>query len=138
MATCSGSIRWEWSSSPTSICTTSMRPLNLLAPAYVGADRHAVVVADVGGLVGGEDQRLGDVDPPGADADPVVVQGDGAALGETAAVVGELGPDLVVAGGQVLGGVDDEFLHAEQVVDEPRPCRRRSTAPSRRTCRPGR
>ena len=33
IATCSGSIRCEWSSSPTSICTTSMRPLNLLAPA---------------------------------------------------------------------------------------------------------
>ena len=66
-------------------------------------------------------KRLGDVDPAGADLPPVVVQGDGAALGETAAVVGELGPHLVGAGGEVLGGVDAEFLHAEEVVDEPRP-----------------
>lgn len=31
-ATSSGSIRWVWSSSPTSICTTSIRPLNVVAP----------------------------------------------------------------------------------------------------------
>lgn len=31
-ATSSGSMRWVWSSSPTSICTTSIRPLNVVAP----------------------------------------------------------------------------------------------------------
>ena len=118
LATSAGSMRWVWSSSPTSIWTTSMRPLNRLDPGVVGADGHAVVVADVGGLVGGEDQGLGQVDPTGADLRAVVVQGDVAALGQTAAVVRELGPDLVAAGGIASVAVDGELLHAEQVVDE--------------------
>ena len=58
LATSAGSMRWSWSSSPRSIWTTSIWPLNRLGAGVVGADRHAVVVADVGRLVGGEDHRL--------------------------------------------------------------------------------
>src|SRR4051794_34878566 len=42
----------------------------------VVADRHSVVVADVRGLVGGEDQRLGVFHSTGAGTVTVVVQGD--------------------------------------------------------------
>ena len=38
----------------------------------LGADRHAVIVADVVRLVGGEDQRLRHVHPPGTDARTIV------------------------------------------------------------------
>ena len=51
-----------------------------------------------------------------ADRLAVVVQGDVAALGQTAAVVGEFHPDLVLAGGDGLVGGDDVVLDAEEVV----------------------
>ena len=43
-------------------------------------------------------------------------QGDGAAFGQPAAVVGELHADLVLAGGNGLGGLGEEVLNAEEVV----------------------
>ena len=48
----------------------------------------------------------------------VVVEGDVAALGQPAAVVGELDPHLVLPAGQRLAGLGRELLHAEHVVDE--------------------
>ena len=89
-------------------------------PAVVRADRHAVVVADVGRLVGGEDQRLGDVDPAGADRAAVVEHRHVAALGQSATVVVELRAHLVGSGRDLLGRLDDELLQAEHVVDERR------------------
>ena len=63
----------------------------------VGRDRGAGLVADVGRLVGREDHRLGELDATGAHGCAVVVQRDAATLGQAAAVVGELHPQLVVA-----------------------------------------
>ena len=64
----SGSMKWSWSSSPRSIWTQSILPVNrLVADGVVGSDRRAGFVADVGGLVGGEDHRLGLLDPAGPD-----------------------------------------------------------------------
>src|SRR4051794_30004961 len=84
----------------------------------VGGGGGAPLVADVGGLVGGEDHGLGGFDATGADEGAVVVDGDVAALGEPAAVVGELDSDLVGAGGDRLVRSDGELLDAEHVVDE--------------------
>ena len=72
--------------------------------------------ADVAGLVGGEGHRLGLLDPALADGLAVVVQRDVAALGQTAAVVGELHPHLVLARGNRLVGGDEVVLDAEEVV----------------------
>ena len=64
----SGSMKWSWSSSPTSICTQWILPVNrLVAGGVVGRDGRAGLVADVGRLVGGEDHRLGRLDAAGAD-----------------------------------------------------------------------
>ena len=94
----SGSMKWSWSSSPTSICTQWILPVKrLVRGGVVGGDGGAGLVADVGRLVGGEDHRLGGLDPAGADCGAVVVEGDVAALGEPAAVVGELHAHLVRA-----------------------------------------
>ena len=89
----------------------------------VGGDGGAGLVADVGGLVGGEDHRLGDLHAAGADVVSVVVQGDVASLGQSAAVVGELHPHLVGAFGDRRLGLGGELVDAEDVVDELGPCR---------------
>ena len=95
----SGSMKWSWSSSPRSICTQWILPVKRLRLGrVVGGHGGAGLVADVGRLVGGEDHRLGGLDPAGADRGAVVVQRDVAALGEPAAVVGELHAHLVRAG----------------------------------------
>jgi hypothetical protein len=51
-------------------------------------------------------------------------------FGETAAVVGELGPDLMVTRHQFRCRTNDELLHAEQVVDELRPALREEKRPA--------
>src|SRR6476469_665684 len=84
----------------------------------VGADGCAGFVADVGGFVAGEDHWLGGGDAAGADGVAVVVEGDVAAFGEAAAVVGELHADLVGAGGDRFGGFGGELLDPEHVVHE--------------------
>ena len=66
--------------------------------AVVVADRGGAVAADVGGLVGREQHRHGRVDPALTDLGAVDVEGDGAALAQPAAVVGELDAHLVLAG----------------------------------------
>ena len=116
----SGSMKWSLSSSPTSICTQLILPVNRLRlRRVVGADGGAGLVADVGGLVGREDHRLGRADPSGADGVAVVVQRDVAALGETAAVVRELHAHLVRSlPGSARSACDRELLDAEHVVDE--------------------
>ena len=53
----------------------------------------------------------------------VVVQGDVAALGQPAAVVGELHAHLVGAGRDRAVGLGRELVDAEDVVDELGPCR---------------
>ena len=87
-----------------SICTQCTVPVNSLSPVRVlVADAGAGVAADVGGLVAGEDHRNGCVDAAVADLVAVDVERDGRALGETAAVVVELHPHLVVARRERLG-----------------------------------
>ena len=51
----------------------------------------------VGGLVHGEHERKRAFDPTLADLGVVAVERDGAALADTSAVVGEVGPDLMVS-----------------------------------------
>ena len=87
----------------------------------VVADRGGGVAADVSGLIGREDHRFGGLDPAVADPLAVDIEGDGAALAQAAAVVDELGPDLVLAGRDRLLVVDLEALEAEQVVAVGRP-----------------
>ena len=48
-----------------SICTQFTVPLNELAWGVVVADRGAGVLAEVGGLLGGEDHRYRRLHPPG-------------------------------------------------------------------------
>ena len=105
-------------SSPRSIWTQWIRPVKALSvAAVVVADGCGAVGADVEGLVGGEQHRHCVASTlPCADLGAVEVEGDGAALAEAAAVVGELHPHLVVAGGDVGVAVDVEPLQAEQVV----------------------
>ncbi len=96
----SGSMKWSWSSSPMSSWTQWILPVNrLVAGGVVRGDGGAGLVADVGGLVGREDHRLGHLDAAGCPTgSPSWKQGDVAALGQSAAVVGELHPHLVLAG----------------------------------------
>jgi hypothetical protein len=75
-------------------------PVEPAGSRVVVADRHAVVVADIGRLVGGEDQRLGEIHAAGSGAFAVVVERHVAALGEAAAVLGELHAHLVLALGR--------------------------------------
>jgi hypothetical protein len=90
----------------------------------VGSDGGAGFVADVGGLVGREDHRLGVLHPTGPDRLAVVVQGDVAAFGQPPAVVGELHAHLVGAGGDrgVGGGREfdwlDAWLDPPSIVDD--------------------
>ena len=89
-------MKWSWSSSPTSSWTQWILPVNrLVCGGVVGGDGGAGLVADVGGLVGGEDHRLGGSTRPVPTGVAVVVEGDVAALGQPAAVVGELHAHLV-------------------------------------------
>src|SRR4029453_7726262 len=84
----------------------------------VGGNGGAGFVADIRCLVGGEDHRLGGSDAAGPDSCAVVVQGNVAALGQPAAVVGELHPHLVCAVRDRLVGLGGELLDAKHVVDE--------------------
>jgi hypothetical protein len=99
----------------------------------VVADRGGAVVADVSGLVA--EKIIGWVapTPPLAELGTVDEQGDVAPLGQPAAVRGELGADLMLAGRDRLLAVDLEALQAEQVVAMRRPAsttRQSSVRPS--------
>ena len=90
--------------------------------AVVVADRRGAVGADVGGLVGREDHRHGHLDPARRrPLSPSTKSVDVAALAESAAVVGELHPHLVLARRDRLVAVDLEPLEAEEVVAVGRP-----------------
>src|SRR5690348_17557013 len=69
-----------------------------ISGSVVVADAGAQVGADIGLVVRGEDHRLGPLDPSPAGLLAVDVERDGATLAETAAVIGELHPDLVLPG----------------------------------------
>jgi hypothetical protein len=84
----------------------------------VGGDGGPGLSADVEAFVGREDERLGGTHAAFADLLAVVVEGDSAALGVAAAVVGELDADLVGAGRDGLDGLGGEGLDPEQVVGE--------------------
>jgi hypothetical protein len=84
----------------------------------LGSNRGPCFVADVEAFVGREDERLGGTHAAFADLLAVVVEGDSAALGVAAAVVGELDADLVGAGRDGLDGLGGEGLDPEQVVGE--------------------
>jgi hypothetical protein len=115
----SGSMKWSWSSVPTSSCTQWILPVNRLrGRRVVGRHRRARLVADVGGLVGGEDHRLGRLDPSAADGLTVVVDRHVTALGQATAVVGELDAHLVLAARDRLVGHGGELVDAEDVVHE--------------------
>ena len=103
------------------LAEVDLHPLDVAVEVRVGgvivvADRCAAVAANVGLVVQGEDHRLRPVDAPLADLFAVDVEGDGAALGHAASVVGELHPHLVLAGRDLLVAFDLEALQAEQVV----------------------
>src|SRR5436190_18281349 len=72
------------------------------------ADRGAGVVADIAGLVGGVDHRHGASDPALANSVGVDVESGDAAFAEATAVVAELHPYLVLAGGNGDVGPDVE------------------------------
>ena len=91
------------------------RELVVAGPVLV-TDAGAVVAADIGRLVTGEDHRDGCGEATVADLVAVDVERDGRALGETATVIGELRAHLVVAGRQRLVAGDGEALEPEQVV----------------------
>jgi hypothetical protein len=59
---------------------------------------------------------VGPLDPALADLLGVDVEGDGAALADAAAVVGELHPRLVGAGGQLRVGADVGAQDTDEVV----------------------
>src|SRR5688572_24679689 len=84
-----------------------------------GHERPAFV-ADIGGLLCGEGQRLSVLYTPAADALPIVIQRNGSALTKTAAVIGELCPYLTSARRQRLLRFRAIALKAEVVVDEVR------------------
>src|SRR3954464_15967059 len=76
------------------VTEVDLNPLDLAGePAggsgVVGRHGGVLVVADVGGLVGGEDHRLRHLNAPGTDSVAVVVEGEVAALGNSRPVVGE-------------------------------------------------
>src|SRR6478736_1036472 len=82
----------------------------------VVTDRRGRVRADVARLIGREDHRDGGLDAALAGLRAVEVEGDGAALAEAAAVVGELHAHLMGAGWDRPTALDGEVLDAEQVV----------------------
>ena len=113
----SGVIRWSWSSSPASSCTQLILPVNaLVGRGVVVAHRRAGVAADVARLVGGVDHRDGRLGAPVAALGAVDVERDVPALGQAAAVVGELHAHLMRAGRNRRVAVDLEALQPEQVV----------------------
>src|SRR5690348_4651739 len=85
----------------------------------VVADRGAVVLAEVGGLVQGEDHGDRGVEAALTDLCAVEEQGDAGALAESVAVVGEVHADLVPPRGQLGLPADGVSAHAEQVVAVP-------------------
>src|SRR6187401_1605506 len=79
----------------------------------VGGDGGSGLVTDVGGLIRGEDHRLGDLYAAGGDVVAVVVQSDVASLGQSPAVVRELHPHLVGAFGDRRLGLRGELVDAK-------------------------
>src|ERR1700742_2456844 len=70
----------------------------------------------VTGFVCGESHRLRLLDSSCADGLPVAIEGDGTPFAETAAVVTELHPHLMIAGRDGLIGGDEVVLDSEEVV----------------------
>jgi hypothetical protein len=103
-----------------------------LAALYValGSDGGPGFAADVESLVSREDERLGPLDATLAYLLAVVVERHVATLGQSAAVVGELGAHLVLARRHGLVGLRREGLDTEQVVGEPQLAVLRVEAPA--------
>ena len=99
-----------------SIWTQRTRPVKPLSVPWSSLTGVALSRPRSVRLVGGEDHRHGVLDATLADLVAVDVERDVAALGQSAAVVGELHADLVLAGGDGLLPVDLEALEAEEVV----------------------
>ena len=93
-ASCSsGSMRWLWSSRPSSISAHLIVPENTVPRGAVAlVRRHTGVHAQVKSLVEREVERVGLGDRAGADLGPVDVQGHDAAFADFASRVGELIP----------------------------------------------
>src|SRR5439155_3857747 len=85
----------------------------------VAGDGGERVAADVGVLVA-EAHRFGPLDPPLADLLAVEVEVDLSTLAESASVVPELHPDLVLAGPGGPVCPDDRFFQPDEVVAEGR------------------
>ena len=77
----------------------------------------AELVADLGHFGRGEEHRLGERDLSFAGLLSVVVEGDRAALGEAAAVVGEFGTGLVLSGRDGAFGAGQEHVDANKPRD---------------------
>src|SRR5262245_35361671 len=82
----------------------------------VRGDRGGTVLADIAAIIGGEDHRLGHGYRPVADLLAVDKERRVAALAEPAARIGELHADLMLARRQRALRLDEEMLHAGQVV----------------------
>src|SRR5215210_6086594 len=91
-----------------------------LAALYValGSDRRSCLVADVETLVRREDERLGCLDAALADLIAIVVERYVTALCQAAAVVGELGTNLVLTWRHGIAGLGGEDVDPKQVVGE--------------------
>ncbi len=98
-----------------------LHPVHFAAELVAGRPvvrRHwrAGLLADVAGLVSGERHRHGPLDAALADGLAVDVERHAAALGDTAAVVLELHPHLVIPGRDRLRRLDERHVDAEEVV----------------------
>src|SRR5215212_5673597 len=84
----------------------------------LGSNSRPGLVADVETLVGREDERLGCFDATLTDFIAVVVERYVTALGQAAAIVGELGTHLVLAWWHGLVDLGGEDIDPKQVVNE--------------------
>src|SRR6478736_8244418 len=84
----------------------------------VRGDGGPGLVADVGRLVGRDDHGLSRLDAAPPDRPVVVEQGDVTTLGQAAAVIRELHPDLDMTARHRFVGNRGELVDAEDVVDE--------------------
>src|SRR4051812_4660282 len=82
----------------------------------VVGDGRSGVAAEVAGFIGGEQNGFGLLDAAGADFHAVDEQGELSALGQSAAVVGEVGDDVVFTGGDCGVGGDVVTLQVVEVV----------------------
>jgi len=88
----------------------------VIARAVIRRDRGALILADVAGLIGGENHRYRHVDAALAVLLAVYIERDRAPLRQAAAVVLELHTHLVLAGGDRLGAFGEGQFDAQEVV----------------------